>query len=340
MSRVSKQTLLDRSNRNMASGTHPVVRESALELVSRAYDEGINVQISEGHRPNSRQNALYAQGRTQPGNIVTNARGGQSWHNYGIAVDFFLTSEDGKRAIWTVNSKWRRAAQIAKSLGFEWGGDWTGFVDYPHLQMTGGLTMAQMRAGRKPKLVSRVKNPVTPQTSKPRPAPKKWTKVTGNWTGQTLKRGQYGTPVRQLQELLASKHYYPNKGAKNNGVDGYFGADTLDAVKRYQSMFGLTVDGLPGKSTYASLKGVKAKSKSTGSWTGQTLRRGHRGKAVRQLQEMLAAKYYYPDKGARNNGVDGIYGAKTADAVRRYQTMHGLKVDGIAGRGTYNSLRK
>ena len=156
MSRVTLSSLLDRSNRNMATGTHPVVRESALEVVRRAYAEGINVQISEGYRSNARQNHLYAQGRTRSGNIVTNARGGYSWHNYGIAVDFFLTNHTGSTAIWTVDSKWRRAAEIAIDLGFEWGGKWTSFVDYPHLQMAGGLTMAQMRAGRKPNIVSRV----------------------------------------------------------------------------------------------------------------------------------------------------------------------------------------
>lgn len=149
---VSLQTLLNRSNNNMAKGTHEVVRKSALELIKRAYDEGIYVQISEGHRSNARQNELYAQGRTKPGNIVTNAKAGQSWHNFGIAVDFFLVSNDGTKALWTVNNKWRRAAQIGKSLGFEWGGDWKGFVDAPHLQMTGGLSLAQLRAGRKPNL--------------------------------------------------------------------------------------------------------------------------------------------------------------------------------------------
>lgn len=165
MARVSKQTLLDRSNRNMASGTHPVVRESALEVVRRAYDEGINVQISEGHRSYARQNALYAQGRTKPGNVVTNARGGQSWHNFGIAVDYFLTSEDGNKALWNINSKWRRVAEIAKSLGFEWGGDWKSFKDYPHLQMTGGYSLAQLRNGAKPKLTSKVNRPIKPSTS-------------------------------------------------------------------------------------------------------------------------------------------------------------------------------
>lgn len=173
MARVKLQTLLDRSNKNMASGTHAVVRETALEVIKRAYKEGINVQISEGHRSYARQNELYAQGRTKPGNIVTNAKGGQSWHNFGIAVDYFLTNTDGSKAVWTVNNDWRRVAQIGKSLGFEWGGDWTSFKDYPHLQMTGGYTLAQLRNGAKPKLTSKVNNPT------PAPAPQPSNSVAG-----------------------------------------------------------------------------------------------------------------------------------------------------------------
>ncbi|TWL89058.1 peptidoglycan recognition protein family protein [Bacillus licheniformis] len=56
-----------------------------------------------------------------------------------------------------------------------------------------------------------------------------------------------------------------------------------------------------------------------------------KGTAVRQIQEALAAVYYYPDKGAKNNGIDGYYGPKTANAVKRFQLMHGLSADGIYG---------
>ena len=92
--------------------------------------------------------------------------------------------------------------------------------------------------------------------------------------------------------------------------------------------------------------GVKAKPvapktqpKPTTSSTGQVLRQGNRGDAVRQLQNMLAKKYFYPDKGAKNNGIDGIYGAKTKNAVERFQMISGLSVHGIAGKATYNKLK-
>ncbi|PAE70553.1 N-acetylmuramoyl-L-alanine amidase [Bacillus licheniformis] len=56
-----------------------------------------------------------------------------------------------------------------------------------------------------------------------------------------------------------------------------------------------------------------------------------KGTAVRQIQEACAALYFYPDKGAKNNGIDGYYGPKTANAVKRFQLMHGLSADGIYG---------
>lgn len=63
-----------------------------------------------------------------------------------------------------------------------------------------------------------------------------------------------------------------------------------------------------------------------------------KGTAVRQIQEALAAVYYYPDKGAKNNGIDGYYGPKTANAVKRFQLMHGLSADGIYGPKTKAKL--
>lgn len=166
--RVALKTLVDRSVKNMGTGIHPVVKESAIEMITRAYNEGINVQISSGFRSYAEQNQLYAKGRTALGSIVTNARGGYSNHNFGLAIDYFLVSEDGSSAIWSVNTKWKRVAAIGKSLGFSWGGDWTSFKDYPHLEMTGGLTTSQLRAGRKPTLVSKVpKKDVTVVEKKP-----------------------------------------------------------------------------------------------------------------------------------------------------------------------------
>lgn len=131
-------------------GLHPIVRLAAERLIERSFARGVPILITQGLRTIAEQDALYAQGRTQPGKIVTNARGGYSFHNFGVAIDFCLLQPDGKSVSWTVGKDWMIVVEIAKSLGFEWGGDWTSFKDYPHFEMTFGLTCAQYRAGQKP----------------------------------------------------------------------------------------------------------------------------------------------------------------------------------------------
>ena len=150
---VKLQTLINTSVNNMGSGIDPTVKDTALELIKRAYKEKIYVQMTGGYRSIGEQNRLYEQGRTnQSKPIITNVRGGYSYHNYGLAVDFVILSDDGRRALWTVNEKWKRVANLAKLLGFTWGGDWSGFKDYPHLQMNGGLTINDLLNGKRPKL--------------------------------------------------------------------------------------------------------------------------------------------------------------------------------------------
>ena len=92
---------------------------------------------------------LYAKGRTTPplgkANIVTNARGGQSWHNFGLAFDIVVLDTIGKED-WDIrHPAWKAVAALGKSVGLEWGGDWVSFKDYPHFQYTAGLTLVQAR---------------------------------------------------------------------------------------------------------------------------------------------------------------------------------------------------
>lgn len=102
----------------------------------------IKVILTAGFRSIDEQNALYAKGRTQPGKKVTNARGGQSWHNYGLAADYAFVI-NGK-VTW--NGPWGVFGRIARSCGLEWGGDFKSILDRPHVQMTKGRTLAQMQA--------------------------------------------------------------------------------------------------------------------------------------------------------------------------------------------------
>ncbi|MFD1068227.1 N-acetylmuramoyl-L-alanine amidase [Oceanobacillus locisalsi] len=110
-----------------------------------------------------------------------------------------------------------------------------------------------------------------------------WTKVTGNWTGQTLGNGEYGKPVKQLQTKLANNHppFYPNKGAENHDIDSYYGNDTENAVTRFQSYYGLATDGLAGKQVYNQLNRSSTGTKSS-----------NRGKSISTLvEETKAGKY-------------------------------------------------
>ncbi len=149
---------------------HPVVRAGAEEVIRRAYKQGISVLFSDGYRSNAEQNKLYAQGRTASGKIVTNARGGQSYHNYGLAIDMFITNKAGTSAMWPYD-KLKQVARIAKSIGFEWGGDWKTFKDNPHLQITGGLSIAQLQAGQKPNISLKKGGTSTVNPSKPQTKP-------------------------------------------------------------------------------------------------------------------------------------------------------------------------
>lgn len=122
----------------------------AAELLRIAEDNGIQIKVTEGFRSFEYQNQLYAQGRSNGGAIVTNARGGQSNHNYGIAFDVAFVNKDGE-IVWdnldqNENEKddWTEIGELGESIGLEWGGRWTRFVDRPHFQLTGGKSIAEL----------------------------------------------------------------------------------------------------------------------------------------------------------------------------------------------------
>lgn len=138
------------TNEQVISKLNPIVYKRARQLLDQCAIESINIVITQGLRTMAEQTALYNQGRTTPGSKVTNAEAGHSNHNYGLAFDFALIDANGK-AYWNERDpKWIRVVQIAKSLGFEWGGDWDSFKDYPHFEMTFGLSINDLLSGKKP----------------------------------------------------------------------------------------------------------------------------------------------------------------------------------------------
>jgi len=101
--------------------------------------EGTFILVVSGLRTAAEQNALYAQGRTTPGKIVTNAKAGQSMHNYGLAADIvpYLTGIGGQLNWNSSTPQFQHMVAALKAQNLEWGGDWKGSLgDFDHFQLT------------------------------------------------------------------------------------------------------------------------------------------------------------------------------------------------------------
>lgn len=95
---------------------------------------GVPLLITCTYRSNAEQDALYAIGRTKPGRKVTNAKAGESAHNFGLALDF-VPLENGKPVWDGEHPAWRAAGNLAPSFGLEWAGTWARFREFPHVQV-------------------------------------------------------------------------------------------------------------------------------------------------------------------------------------------------------------
>jgi peptidoglycan L-alanyl-D-glutamate endopeptidase CwlK len=107
----------------------------------------IDVIITSTYRDFESQDALYAQGRTTSGNVVTNAKGGKSFHNFRCAIDVVPVVNgkcdwDGTHAVWATLGK------LGKEAGLEWAGEWKSFKEMAHFQYTGGLTLDDLNSGK------------------------------------------------------------------------------------------------------------------------------------------------------------------------------------------------
>ena len=163
------------------------------------------------------------------------------------------------------------------------------------------------------------------------------------YPGTALREGASGQNVRLVQFWLKiARTVYSRLNSIT--VDGRFGAATTAAVKRFQSYFGLTSDGVVGRNTWLKLYEVYndiankllSSSLRPGEYPG-VLRKGSSGTAVRELQFYLYLMSAY-ESSIPAIGIDGQFGASTEAAVRAYQRFAGLTVDGVVGRTTWNSL--
>lgn len=130
--------------------------EEIYKEICKALTANVICRFTHTLRTFSEQDALFAQGRTKPGKIVTNAKAGLSYHNYGLAVDIVLLIDKDKDGNYETASwdrlldgdkdgkkDWQEIVTIFKQYGWEWGGDWK-FKDYPHFQKTFGLSVREL----------------------------------------------------------------------------------------------------------------------------------------------------------------------------------------------------
>jgi peptidoglycan LD-endopeptidase CwlK len=134
--------------------TQRKAREFMKNISQADVSQGLNVRIISGTRTYDEQDELFAQGRTKRGKVVTNARGGFSNHNFGIAWDVGIFNEkgeyiddlidQGRMTSKAVDAEYKKVGAYGKSLGLFWGGDWTK-PDYPHFQMRDNNELASIR---------------------------------------------------------------------------------------------------------------------------------------------------------------------------------------------------
>jgi len=150
VSDLNNNSLVDKPSLPKIMSLHPKIRFEVLHLFKELLKKNLKIRIVQGFRTFAEQDELYAQGRTKPGSIVTNARGGFSNHCYGLSIDFCILHNDGSIS-WSLsedanhdgNADWMQVVGLFKSHGYDWGGDWK-FKDNPHIEKTFGLSVRQL----------------------------------------------------------------------------------------------------------------------------------------------------------------------------------------------------
>lgn len=286
-------TYHERNLRNLAQlGDN--TKMAAVAWYSWLIANKIDVLIYETIRTMETQKGYLASGKSQTLN---------SYHIVGQALDFVPV--DGKETLWSGYGKSdiKKAIAKAKALGFKWGGDWSGFVDKPHMEFhykgygtdtfkTKGATISLGVTETIKKEVAGVKDVVKDDTN-------------GDANFKKFQKFLNGYTVKANFKALV--------------VDGYPGPKSKEAAIRvFQYFAKVSIDGVFGKKSKAACPVVEPGT----SWS----------KWTRLVQGMLYFHGYNP------KGFDGIYGAGCKVAVKAFQKANGLVVDGIIGPETFNHL--
>lgn len=118
---------------------HPFIAQNAKEVEQKLADMGYPIFFYQGYRTYEEQDADYAKGRTIPGKIISNAKGGQSFHNFGLALDAAFVGGDS----FSLLRPWDTYGEVATTCGFVWGGSWR-MKDRPHIEMACGLSLNEL----------------------------------------------------------------------------------------------------------------------------------------------------------------------------------------------------
>ncbi|MCI8514105.1 MAG: M15 family metallopeptidase [Lachnospiraceae bacterium] len=233
---------------------HPELQEKIARLKALCAAEGLPLGIGECVRTAAEQDALYAQGRTKPGSIVTNARGSSyaSQHQWGIAFDFY---KNVSGHAYDDIPFFNRVGALAKSIGLAWGGDWTSPVDRPHLYLPyWGDTPAPLK--------KQYGNPAAFFASWGTSGGGAGTQISGKLTVD----GYWGAATtRRLQQIFDTpadgivSHQYVGWRDKNPGISGSFqweenprnGSALIRAI---QKKVGVTADGFLGPETIRGMQ--------------------------------------------------------------------------------------
>jgi RHS repeat-associated protein len=140
---------IDVASKKVLATLHPAIQQQARGFVLSAKNAGIDLRVTSGIRSMQEQASLYGKGRDAKGNvvdknaIVTNAKPGQSYHNFGLAFDVAIV--DGKKNNWNTSStEWGKIGKLGETAGFEWGGRWTDLPDAAHFQDSFGLSTKEL----------------------------------------------------------------------------------------------------------------------------------------------------------------------------------------------------
>jgi peptidoglycan LD-endopeptidase CwlK len=127
---------MDTVSEQRLSEVYPGLASKVRQMADTLAAEGTDIRVTQSLRTMAEQEALYAEGRTAPGSVVTDAKPGYSWHNFGLAIDVAPLTPQGPD--WnTSHPVWGRIVAIGTALGMDSGSEWRTFPDWPHFQLTG-----------------------------------------------------------------------------------------------------------------------------------------------------------------------------------------------------------